>query len=951
MLGFLAPVAAVSRAEGKDERPGLMRREVDVPDGGRSEMEVQMAEVGVHVEEHKGKDIFECETYTTWQQCEGHLTFHCVWIEQLNACKMFTPDGMDCKTFPDAGSCPRYCIWNDADGCQAHTLPGHKCSEFKTPGACPSYCNWFTDGGCQAHTPKGMDCSLAQFQTSGTCPDYCIWFSKKKECHEYTEENEALEKASLEEQEAEEEEDDQEVAAVDLSKQELSKQDVAFHSLLIAMPLVIQNVSHYSGRFSMKDGGPSATGTSHEFGKDAASDEKLLLDNVEGFLTLMQEQVLDSADTDCPSGSVRALDGCLSKAMCFLQEYVDSGGAPDKKDIQKFALLEELFTRFQDMTWPQTMSLLGDEESTDSLIQVPYWTPEQHSCEAYKPADAALLETSADRTAALATSEALVSTTEKTHAILDKHGSNSSVAETIQQLHATWKPVCEQLSCDGTNYRDLYRASHALSTVLMELGASASHMRVHIRTRQRLEMRWQQFLGAHGQHFGPKVDRVEEETTWKSAIKHYVSQSRSALLEHFIDFGNKHGVSTSVYPFRVLDGKQMEQAFIEQDAADALDILRSHDMALSGQEDEDEAEGDDADEQALNLIEAESKADLQAESESAGRRRRGRRPRPRPARRRAPRRRRRDPPRRRRRRRRNRRRRRDRRRRSRRRRRRRRDRRRRNRRRRRDFWENAAGKASATWNNFNHYYNKAVNEAKKQISDMKKTSAGQVINDLAKEGSKFGGKFTTNAFVAAWKNRVNMANMANDWANDIAKVHQAYQNAVVNAQERFANFLLSTFACLGSTAEGYAYGYAIKGFSDTAVKGFSIAFGITVGGVGPLQGITDLLNGKDAGVSLNIAISLCIGFVPGGAEFGGARVGIGLSAGLSCGSGAVNPKGGPDCRAYLTLGGMASGIFPTTGCIGGVMQIGPFKCFFAYSVTVSVMCCTYYMISGMGECR
>jgi len=263
------------------------------------------------------------------------------------------------------------------------------------------------------------------------------------------------------------------------------------------------------------------------------------------------------------------------------------------------------------------------------------------------------------------------------------------------------------------------------------------------------------------------------------------------------------------------------------------------------------------------------------------------------------------------------------------------------------------------------------------------TSAYNSIKKLDKDSGlniiKHTGTGITTVTAEAQKgmNDFNGAKLLKDVGNNVAYVAQKFGNAVNDLANKFTEFLISLLACLGSFSEGYAYGYGIKVPADIdniccKPYGSSIAVGVSVGGVGPLAGIADLVNGKPSGVSLNLVISLVIGAVPGSAVNGGVRVGIGLAASFGCSSGVA------DCYVKLVLGAMGSAIIPSEGCIGGT-GVPPgmkapnsfnefgfdcpacyatppacracFKCSFGYGVMVSIMCCNYYIISGKGDCR
>merc|ERR1719335_1468306 len=135
----------------------------------------------------------------------------------------------------------------------------------------------------------------------------------------------------------------------------------------------------------------------------------------------------------------------------------------------------------------------------------------------------------------------------------------SGVLHMLTALHAAWKPSCELLRCDHTNYRDLWRAPHAHSSSLLDMGASARHMQVHIQTRKTLELRMQQFLAEHAKDEATarKIHK-HEATEWSGAPKQYFSQTRGAYAEFMVDRAFSLPVSTRVYPLRLFDGEKLE---------------------------------------------------------------------------------------------------------------------------------------------------------------------------------------------------------------------------------------------------------------------------------------------------------------------------------------------------------------------------------------------------------
>merc|ERR1719440_1128984 len=148
-----------------------------------------------------------------------------------------------------------------------------------------------------------------------------------------------------------------------------------------------------------------------------------------------------------------------------------------------------------------------------------------------------------EQEAAYRVSAALVSAAETTHAVLDSHTANSSVEETVAALHRAWQVPCEMLACDHTNYWDLLGASHGHSLALIEAGASAHHMRVHVGVRSRLEHRMQVFLGTDGMLFANRIIRTEGTRT-EALAQAYTDALFEAAREMWTEHPKKYGVSS-----------------------------------------------------------------------------------------------------------------------------------------------------------------------------------------------------------------------------------------------------------------------------------------------------------------------------------------------------------------------------------------------------------------------
>lgn len=143
-----------------------------------------------------------------------------------------------------------------------------------------------------------------------------------------------------------------------------------FHGLIFAMPLVMSNLSMFYG--------DSVTGPRHKFG-DVEADKLYLLEKMDGFLNLMQE-ILGDEGRACPldSESVSTANDCLKLAMCLVQSKVKT-----TEEMKKYTLFEELYTRFEDIGWPQLAEKLNIERGSKKPDA--YMTPAEHSCDGAGP--------------------------------------------------------------------------------------------------------------------------------------------------------------------------------------------------------------------------------------------------------------------------------------------------------------------------------------------------------------------------------------------------------------------------------------------------------------------------------------------------------------------------------------------------------------------------------------
>jgi hypothetical protein len=88
------------------------------------------------------------------------------------------------------------------------------------------------------------------------------------------------------------------------------------------------------------------------------------------------QEILGDKKTACPvdSESVGTTNDCLKLAMCLLQSKVKT-----TEEMKKYTLFEELYTRFEDIGWPQLAEKLNVERGSKKPDD--YMTPAEHSCD------------------------------------------------------------------------------------------------------------------------------------------------------------------------------------------------------------------------------------------------------------------------------------------------------------------------------------------------------------------------------------------------------------------------------------------------------------------------------------------------------------------------------------------------------------------------------------------
>jgi len=463
--------------------------------------------------------------------------------------------GAECDPASDA-SCPSGGDSADADVMlQTRSQfrnkdPQDSCGAYDEP-SCPAECEWFNHV-CQ--TP----CAL--FKSGSDCPARCDWGHGKCTEHGLANGNAAYSGADKS-------------APVPTTEDEgthksMEKQFGPGADFILALPMVLQNLSKVSSMITVSQDKKNAgdVRSDHKFG-DANKDKAFLLDNVAGFFTTLHADShakASGATTKCPKNDVTVIKPCVELALCEVQSHLDENPKIKKSYLAIYSLLEQLAAGFADITFGLLDTSLKHEagssvlsfdtfQATDSFLETSHY-----AC----ASGATVLVQEDDSNEAYHTSAVLQAAAKATHTVLDSHSQNSSAEATLEALHQAWKPSCELLNCDHTNYFDLYGASHVHSLALIEAGASGQHMRTHIRTRHRLEVRMMRFLSQHGTQFSKDgLSLYQAEGTQTDArLKHYYSLLREPLMS----FAENYPKTKTEDELMALSSKQVMKRFYEQ---------------------------------------------------------------------------------------------------------------------------------------------------------------------------------------------------------------------------------------------------------------------------------------------------------------------------------------------------------------------------------------------------
>jgi len=484
-------------------------------------------------------------------------------------------------------------------------VPKGTCARFQSSDTCPAgICEWF-DGRCEApcnsfKNKKGDNCPSRCDFSNGVCKQpgvKNIGFSGKGD------------KAKQSWPTAE---------PPKVSKQ-LNKKYGPGADLILSLPMAIQNLTKFSTEMFTATENKGIVKSKYKFG-DVDGDKARLLDLVSGFwknLLADKNAKALGATEKCPKGRISAIKPCVEMGLCLVQSHLNNNKAARKTYSKVYSMLEQLAAGYQDISAgilttamkledgslvqedvfnsDGSLAQAGKDMMEDSFLEASSYACSTGASALFQEDDSEHTEV---RAAAYHTSAVLQAAAKETHAVLDSHTQNSSAEATLAALRQAWKPSCELLNCDHTNYFDLYGASHSHSLALIEAGASGQHMRTHIRTRHRLEVRLQRFLGEHGAQFlkdGKLAMYQVEGTTTEARIKHYTSMLREELM----NFADEHSkTKTEDELFELIDKDRMKEFYEDRQVEDgqaelhendnndpSTEIAEEHDIATLAQED------------------------------------------------------------------------------------------------------------------------------------------------------------------------------------------------------------------------------------------------------------------------------------------------------------------------------------------------------------------------------
>eukprot|EP00438_Fugacium_kawagutii_P001404 Skav212011 [mRNA] locus=scaffold3771:35953:38657:+ [translate_table: standard] len=201
-----------------------------------------------------------------------------------------------------------------------------------------------------------------------------------------------------------------------------------------------------------------------------------LTDLVSGFYAVLHEEMKEDGPQHCPKGNVGLIPMCISLSTCLLQAKV-----PSKVSMEFYGAMMEQVARFEDVTWETVLRALGIEGNLnlDSAT-----IPSKFACDSrdlgnhslVQSLGAALLQEDSEMERRLIMSRALQRSVESSHRILDSvdttnpwNTSQHQLDSVGEQLASVWRPICDELGCDSSNYlaARLKLMNHGTSWIFM----------------------------------------------------------------------------------------------------------------------------------------------------------------------------------------------------------------------------------------------------------------------------------------------------------------------------------------------------------------------------------------------------------------------------------------------------------------------------------------------------
>ena len=400
-----------------------------------------------------------------------------------------------------------------------------------------------------------------------------------------------------------------------------------YKELSAALPLVIRNLTNYSGLINDK-GAPANPNITYHFG-ELEKDLAMLSDKVSGFYAVLHEMLPDgSGPFLCPLHKQSHIKECLLMATCLLEYHV-----PEQIELQAFTTYMEMTQRFIDISWAVLKEGLLMEEPSP-ILNMDAVPPKKYQCDLLEhdkvtpPAGHAMLQVDEasgssesefeSDGATLAMSSAVVQASKVTFQILSSHQVGSSVDATILKLHELWMPICKHLKCDHSNFWDLHYASYRQTASLLELKsgfAARRAMRREIQHRVKLEKRLGEFVSENHEyysrlyngttHFPPGrrfVDSNFIQASSRAARLSLLAQARESMIGHMTDFAHEVSTEDENRAIRLFDHVEYRKFQKDRHGRHPVSLLQDEENEgieeieqehSEEAEDEDEGEGEE----------------------------------------------------------------------------------------------------------------------------------------------------------------------------------------------------------------------------------------------------------------------------------------------------------------------------------------------------------------------